>query len=224
MPTIWSDSYLQRLANDAELDIVLKRIINVWARKSYATVAETATITLASDVLDITAVTWKGKPLSPLSTIELEAMDQNYRASIHSEPQFYTRQMDGGYVLRLYPCPNESLSIDDTDLYTGAGIRRRLIVSYWRRPDNASNYFELPDYIARRLIKVGVLQEAFAAEGKGQNLQAAEYYKNKKDVMYSLVQKIAQKRQRAKKRQIGPSGRFGRPKRVGLHPDFTING
>lgn len=224
MSTIWSDSYLQRLANDAELDIVLKRVVNVWARKSYATVANTATITLASDVLDITAVTWKGKPLSPVSSIELEAMDQNYRGSISSEPQFYTRQMDGGYVLRLYPRPNENLSVDDADLYTGAGIRRRFIVSYWCRPNTSSNYFELPDYIVRRLVKVGVLQEAFAAEGKGQNLQASEYYKSKKDIMYGIVQNIDQKRQRAKKRQIGPTSLGGRPRRVGLHPDFTING
>src|SRR3970282_2161489 len=95
--------------------------------------------------------------------------------------------MDGLYILRLYPRPNESLTVDDSDLFTGAGIKRRLIISYWRRPDSSGDYFEISDYIGRRLIKAGVLEEAFRKEGKGQNLQASQYWAGKKEFLYNIV-------------------------------------
>jgi hypothetical protein len=96
------------------------------------------------------------------------------------------------YDIRLYPTPNETFSIIGFNPYAPQVNQSNCIVDFYRVPDytNSNPAISLPPYILRRTQKAYVLWKAFAAEGKGQDLKASQYYGAKYDFLVEQFRKI----------------------------------
>lgn len=187
MATIWSDSYIQQLINDAETDIVNK-LTPIFERVSLAVTSGTATYALPAYIIKTVQVTWKGEVLDNLAQQDLYNLDQKYRTNT-GKPIGYVWNADGYKTIRFFPVVNETIAADDTNIY-GSDIANRVIISYYRTPDTTQSDFQIPTYMGRRAVKPYVLWKAFKAEGIGQNLNASAYYKQKYKQMIELYKTI----------------------------------
>lgn len=201
MAEIWDDTYLQDLTNDGEEEFA-DRVIRIFERKSLAISKGVATISLPSDFIKLVQLTWKGVKLLPLTREQLSILDHKYLTH-ENTPDYYTISMDGLLKLRFYPVPNENINADDSDLYDGAGIRDRVILSYYRLPDTSKTSFEVPDYLARRTIKYYVLSKAFKIESPGQRVDLADYYEERKRTSYSFAEDIMGTLYYTRRRRLG---------------------
>lgn len=195
MPIIWSESYLSELLEEAERYISVK--VNIyWTREALTIVSGTSTYVLSPYVKQITRVTWKGKMLIPLNfdetnfTIPNSAVVAAGTAEEYdtSEPRFYTLHPNNLSVIRFIPTPNEALTPTGAEDLFGVDIASHCIVSYYRTSDNSN--FTLPAYVSRRFKKAYALYRAFLKEGKGQNITASRYYKQKFELLLSYFDKI----------------------------------
>lgn len=195
MPTIWSESYLSGLLDEAEKFISTK--INVyWTREALTVVADQSTYTLGAYIKNITDVKWKGIKLFPVSFDEANLLAYNSAVVSNSvkneysssEPRFYTIHPTNTSVLRLIPTPNESITPTGSEDLFGVDIGSHCIVSYYRTSDAST--FVLPSYVSRRFKKAYALYRAFLKEGKGQNLVASKYYRAKFQLLLSYFEKI----------------------------------
>ncbi len=185
MSLIWEDAYLARLAADGEQDIV-NRVACLFHRYAINIVADTSLYTLPVKTSRIRRVTWKGVKLDPITFDDLCLLNPNYvwvdvsnKVDIPTgKPQFYVLHPTNINDIRFYPCPNVTITYDNTDVY-GAGIEANVIISCFRNIDDSAEPSRLPDYIYRRAVKAYVLWKAFLQEGKGQNIVASNYYKSK---------------------------------------------
>jgi hypothetical protein len=96
--------------------------------------------------------------------------------TVTGRPLFYLRQGYGLNSIKFFPSPNANITYDDSNLNTQDGIRANVVVSAWRIADPTGSTHRIPDYIRETLVRYYVLSKAFAKEGKGQNLAAANYY------------------------------------------------
>lgn len=215
---IWPDSYLSQLISDAEEDVVNQGVINIFNRFSISVTNGLATYTLPSNVKRILFVTWKGKPLTPITQKEAVALDTTYRTN-KSEPQFYLRESDNFYIMRFYPVPNETIASDDTNIY-GSDIKNRVIVSAYIAPDTTSSVFIIPSYIGRRLIKEYVCHMAFKSEGDGQNLRASDYFLKKYQRGLSLTKDVIKSLNRSEENVPSYNVYTGKPARPVLGVNF----
>lgn len=173
---IWTQTYLDQLASDAEEDIA-KKIDCLFARTALSIVNGTALYDLPAKYKNIYQVSWKGKRLEPLTRHILSLVDHDYLNN-KSTPEFYSAEADGTGKIRFYPIPNVTIASVTTNLY-GSAIPDRVIVSYFYVPDTANTVLSIPRWISRRLIKSYVLHKAFKIEGKGQNIEMSDYWHNK---------------------------------------------
>ena len=185
---IWSDTYLNSLLDEAELAI-LDAVDCIYTRYSIATTAGISVYNLPSDFRSLIRITWKGIPLDSMSFRELMISFPNSAFVAESTkneysqgtPAFYCIHPSFSKVIKLIPTPNEALS-GSGDIY-GSGISDRCIISFWGTGD-------LPEYIARRTKKAYAMWRAFSKEGKGQNKEAAKYFKKKYDFLLEMFKKI----------------------------------
>lgn len=193
---IWEDSYLNTLLEEAETYIV-STLGCIFDRFSFEVVADQAVYTLPSYVNRIVRVTWKGKKLYPLTFQEFCLLNPASAivdgstgvTSPSSIPLYYVKHPTNYYDIRLYPTPGESLAAITSDLF-GANIATGVIVSCYRDQDTSVDYLKLPRFIIRRVKKAYVLSRAFAKEGKGQNIQAAQYYSRKLELLMEALKVI----------------------------------
>lgn len=191
--TIWTDQQLTQWEQDAYGQIAID-VNCIWQRECLATVAGVSVITLPSYVRTVRRVTWRGRSLEPQSWEEMTLLTPatvflhyppNTAANVESSrsrPLFYSQHPTNIYDMRLYPCPDESFTTTGlADPYAPTPYAPACVIEFWREPDptNSNPIISLPPYIARRTMKAYVLSKAFAAEGKGQDLQAAQFYKMK---------------------------------------------
>lgn len=187
---IWSDLFLAKLAVDAEQQI--NQDLQALYFKFYlATVTGTMVYTLPSYVRGVLRVTWRGRKLDPVSWEEMTLLtpatvfvgpgDPGNVNSVVSRPLYYGMHPTNPYDIRLFPTPDETFSASGGDPFGPVVNEPRCAVSCWRTAD--TSYVDptlvLPEYIDRRTRKSWILWKAFSAEGKGQNLTAATYYKAK---------------------------------------------
>lgn len=195
MPTIWSESYLNDLLNEAEKYISTKVDIH-WTREALTVVADKSTYSLPVYIKKITRVTWKGIKLHPVnfddtnilaynSAVVSEVTKNEYSSSI---PRFYTLHPTNITVIRLIPTPNESITPTGLEDLFGVDIGSHAIISFYRSSDAST--FVLPTYVSRRFKKAYALYRAFLKEGKGQNLIASQYHKQKFELLLSYFDKI----------------------------------
>ena len=219
MPIIWSDSYLNDLLNEAEKYVSTKENI-YWTREALSIIANKSTYSLPVYIRKITKVMWKGERLDPLNFDEANAVAWNSSVisdSIRNEysssvPRFYTLHPTNITVIRLIPTPNETITPTGSEDLYGADIADHCIVSFYRTSDLSE--FVLPSYLSRRFKKAYALYRAFLKEGKGQNLVASKYYKQKYQLLFSYFSKINSGAYVSQRPALQPSGMkqmFGYP-------------
>lgn len=193
---IWSDSFLSRKAREAEEEIA-QTIGCVIDRYCLEGNLGQELYELPTYIHTIRQITWKGKRLDPITYEELRGIidpkpalgaafedtaynDLAFAAGATQltigEPRYYIYDTNGFNKILLYPVPNETLGTTAADLWAPAQIGSYCIAEITRNVDLTGNTYRVPTYLRRRLVKNYVLSKAFAMEGKGQDLEASEYY------------------------------------------------
>lgn len=215
---IWTDTFLDQLSTDAEQEIC-KRIDCLYERECLQTTAGVSVYVLDKHIRSILSVAWLGRRLDAVSWEELqyltpataivdEGTTPPYPAVgvevSQSKPLYYALHPTnllsdipstslGAIAIRLYPCPNLSLSSSAENPYAGVYNGQSCVIGYWRNVDTSGGSIPvsphppssslslglLPSYVARRTQKAYVCWKAFEAEGPGQNATAAKYYQAK---------------------------------------------
>lgn len=180
---IWTDEYINQLAVDAEQQLNID--LPVIFQKAYIPIfAGVSVVTLPSYVRSLMRVTWRGKKLEPVSWEELIILSPatvgGYVETSEGRPWWYAMHPSNPYDIRLYPTPNETFT-PVGDPYSPVINEPQCNISFLRNIDSTFTDLTaiLPTYIDRRSRKAYILWKAFEAEGKGQNLNAAAYYKAK---------------------------------------------
>ena len=194
---IWSDSYLNQLAVDAEQQIN-KDLPVLFKRFNLAINKDQSVYTLPDYVRGIRKITYRGRELDAASWEELTLLTPATAVQSQSGvgwpvPAGSTVSIEAGdgrcfwyalhptsiFDIRLYPPPSETFDSTGDPYSPDSGPH--LTVSCWRAIDStfSDNTALLPNYIDRRTRKAYVLWKAFETEGIGQNLTAAAYYKSK---------------------------------------------
>lgn len=189
----WTPKYLKQLSNDGEADIA-RRIAPIYARYSLSVTSGTAEYDLEDQTREIQSITWKGFKVYPLiGQEEAIRIHAQYRTITRTRPDWYMIGSGGMKKILFVPVPQETIAKDDSVLFSRAGISARVIISYRRLPERDTDVYSIPDYMARRTIKSYVLARAYAREGKGQNLKAAQYYDQKYEQAIALHKKVISK-------------------------------
>ncbi len=213
MPTIWSESYLSTLLEEAEKRISSEKDI-YWTREALSIVSGQSTYSLSPYYKKITKITWKGKKLEALNYDDAQSITYNSAVVssgtrneyTQSEPRFYTFHPNSLAVIRFIPTPNETITPTGAEDLFGTNIATQCIISFYRTTDNSS--FVLPNYVSRRFKKAYALYRAFLKEGKGQNLVASKYHKQKFDLLLSYFEKINSGAYVSKRPALTESQRF----------------
>jgi hypothetical protein len=224
MPTIFQDSYLDRLLQDAERDAVNK-VDYLFYRESMSVEQGISTYRIPFYIRKIMRVSWKGAKVHPITWQEMAELapssfigqgpgdDTLYEYS-QGVPKYYCLHPNNINDIRFFPTPNETIGVDDSGVM-GSTIGTTVILTYFRAPDVDDTFFQMPPYIQRRTAKAYAACKAFSREGKGQNLVAAKYYADKLTFLYDYFAKInsgayCSKRPRLNS-NLGNGGRIARP-------------
>jgi len=228
---IWESAYLNQLLEDAE-DYITASIDCIFDRFSFPVISGQSVYTLPSYVTRLVRITWKGKKLYPLNFQEFCILNPASAVvsagtkieSPNSIPLYYVKHPTNYYDIRLYPTPGEDLAQVTTDLW-GANINTGLIVSCYRTQSRSADYLHLSNILIRRIKKAYLLVKAFAKEGKGQNIQASQYYQKKLDLLLGALKEINSNVFLGKIRILNDTfnaSRFGTPGRPVLPSDYEI--
>ena len=189
---IWTDAQLQQWSTDAEQDINKRIPSLIYFRFCLATTQGISVYTLPSYVRTVSRVSWLGRKLDPVNwdeltyltpaTAELQANAPDTIPSVIGRPLYYAKHPTNPYDIRIFPTPNLTLPTNAQDPYSPlpeTASPQACIIACWRSIDYTFSDLTalLPNYIDRRTRKAYVLWKAFAAEGKGQNIKASDYYK-----------------------------------------------
>lgn len=183
---IWTDTLLDELAEDAAKRINAD-VLCLYHKFYLATTTGLSVYTLPTKVKSISRITWLGKKIDPLSWEEMQIMNPmtafvsgaiNIETSV-SRPQWYALHPTNYRDIRFYPTPDLTLSATGGDPYSPTVNEQRCNITCWRNIDLTDSLASLPSYIDRRTRKAYILWKAFEKESKGQDAQAANYYKKK---------------------------------------------
>jgi hypothetical protein len=204
MVSIWTDDQIRQWSINALGHITID-LNCIWAREAIDVQRGNSLIHLPNYVRSLSRITWRGRSLEPQSFYEFQLLTPstmvvgdgntaNRDVSI-GKPMFYALHPTNPYDVRLYPAPNETLlAAGEPDPYAPTPNPPSCVLSYWRccdlNLDNPNPVISLPPYILRRLQKAYVLWQAFQSEGKGQDLQAAQYYQDKYEFIINQFRSI----------------------------------
>jgi len=178
---VWTDSYLNQLLIEGEEEIV-NRVDCIFHRFTLDITQGDSTYVLPSFVRRITRITWKGVKVEPISFSELRELSPTTLVpgfeATEGTPKYYSPHGGSYNEIRFYPTPGESIAADDEDI-DGEEIPNQVIVSCYRTPDITDSLLRVPTYIGRRTTKAYALMKAFLKEGKGQDIEASNYYRAK---------------------------------------------
>lgn len=198
---IWSNTFLSKLAEDAEQAINID-LQAIYFKFCMATVSGQMVYTLPEYVRSVIRVTWRGKKLDPLSweemtlitpaTVFVGAGDPGNINSVVGRPLYYGMHPTNPYDIRLYPTSDETFTTSGDDPWGPTVNGPACIVSCWRTTDTTFTdpTLLLPSYIDRRTRKSWILWKAYGAEGKGQSLIASAYYKAKYNFLINQFRAI----------------------------------
>jgi hypothetical protein len=229
---IWSDQQLEQWKQDAIGQIAID-VRCIWQRECLATTRGVSVIRLPNYVRSLARATWRGVSLIPQNWEELTVLtpatvflhhppDSAGNIESIGRPQFYAQHPTDPYDIRLFPCPDESFAIiGEPNPYAPQANSPSFIIDYWREPSLTSSdpIISLPPYIERRIQKAYVLWKAFAAEGKGQDMQASGYYQSRYQFLINNFRSINEGTFVAKKYMLGDpllDPEWGRPPRPSL--------
>lgn len=176
---IWSDTYLLQLINQCEVWI-FDAINTFWTRFALPISTGVGIYQMPGNIKTITRITYRGFKVDILTQKELSLLSPVYRTQ-QTRPRWASRQMDGTFALRLYPVPAEDLPILDagTDVFTDKNLLNECIVSAYMYAQESDATFSLPDYFVFRAVKHYVRWKAYAQEGVAQDIDVAQYHKQK---------------------------------------------
>lgn len=205
---IWTDAFINQLALQAEDDISteVKCIVD---RASFTVAVGDPFIYLPEYIKGVRRVLWKGLKVWPLDRNEYReykpllgtassgAFSSAYSSAFYhsstsytpqSRPKFYITGLDERQCITLYPAPNESIAASAGNLWDSSVIATCVLIEYYRTADGST--YTIPNWIRRVLIRDYVLSHAFAEEGNGQNLAAAQRYENHFKLMMEVLKQI----------------------------------
>jgi len=212
---LWTNEYLARISLDAEIEIA-RETESIIDRLSLSTISGTSQYQLPEYVQNIRKILWKGFRLDPAAQIDYEnwiwnlggssiiggafepsafssgfeigsSSDSNSNSRPVGRPFQYFYSTFGENVVIFNPGINETIASVPDNLW-GSEIGNSVIIEFYRVPDGTS--FKIPHYIRRRTIKSYVMWKSFEKEGPGQNLQAAEYYRNRYQIQLLKAKRI----------------------------------
>lgn len=190
---IWSDEQLSQWATDAIGQIAIE-INCIFVRECIPTEEGVSVYTLPSYVRTVRRVTWRGKSVTPVNWDEFTLITPataflapGSSANLETSrglPLYYAMHPTNPWDIRFYPTPNESFTVaGEPNPYAPQVNSPSCIIDFYREPDTSDSgsdsVISIPAYVLRRIQKAYVGWKAFAAEGKGQDLKASEYYKNR---------------------------------------------
>lgn len=225
---IWSNSYLEQLNNDAGNQITTD-LNCIYNRVCFTITSGTSVYTLPSNLRSLLRITWRGYKLEPVNWEQFVALTPgtvfldgtNKLETTISRPFWYTIHPTNLFDIRFFPTPNESFTNSGDPFSPDNGPK--CILSFYQKIDTSILRLTLPNYIDRRTRKAYVLWQAFASEGKGQDLRAAEYYRSKYFFLIERFRMINQGCYVSKRYSLGQSGLThgsGRWPRPILPPNF----
>lgn len=184
---IWTDTYLQQLINQFEVDID-ERVNTTWIRFAIPIQTGVGIYQMPGNIKGITRITYRGFKVDILTQKELSLLSPVYRTQ-QTRPRWASRQMDGTFALRLYPVPAENLPVLDSglDVYTDKNLLSECIISAYIYSQETDGVFDLPDYFVFRALKHFVRWKAYAQEGNAQDLDVARYHKGKYDAQVTQI-------------------------------------
>lgn len=217
---IWADQQIEAWETDA-IGQIATDVQCIYARECVPTTAGVSVITLPSYVREVRRVTWRGYTLECVNWEEMQLLNPatcfaspNNPANVESSrsrPWWYAMHPTNPWDIRLYPTPSESFTnLGEPNPYAPQPNTPSCIVDYFREPDvtGTNPVISLPPYIFRRTQKAYVLFKAFGAEGKGQDLRAASYYRKKYLMLIDKFRLINSGAFVGKKYQLGEEGVF----------------
>lgn len=228
MPQIWSEEYLDRLLSDAENRLASDFDLH-FTKHALTIESGRSTYSLDVNIKKVLFITWRGRKVDPMQFTEINSLGFNTAVVNETdkieystgEPRFYAVHPTNSGVIRFIPTPNEDFTPDGTeDLYDSTVISEQCIVTCYRFGDSTSEEFALPAYLGRRYTRYYALFKAFSKEGKGQNLVAAKYYKEKMAAQYEILRAINANTYVSRRFQL--SGASDYPKIIG-RPQLPSN-
>lgn len=207
---IWTTDYLASLNVEAG-DQISTDINCIYNRSMLATTQGLSTYTLPAMLRSLLKVTWRGLKVDPVNWEQFTSLTPNAVfldlinriEAPEGRPYWYTINPTNLFDIRFYPTPNESFT--DTGDPFSPDNGPKCIVSYYQKIDTLYPTTVLPFYVDRRLRKVYVLWQAFLAEGKGQDLKAAEYYRNRYNFLIERFRAINEGCYISKRYSLGES-------------------
>lgn len=180
--SVWTDEQLSRWALKTEekfcqaYDFIIDRLpLKIQEGNSL--------YTLPDFVINIRRISYRGKKLYPISHRD----QRDYLDGLfpNGTPTNYIYDNQGLNTLRLFPAPIEHLTPElYIDLFNPDVIREQCIIEFYAAANGLE--YKMPDYIRRKFLRAGISRLAYLAEGKGQNLKAYKYYKQKEQVLAEL--------------------------------------
>lgn len=189
---LWTDDFLTRVENEGEVEIS-HRVKCIFFRYSFTIVADTSIYTLPTGITDILSITWLGIKLDQFNP-NIHSFDvRPHSVATSSKPSFYLVNPYDTDKIRFYPTPDTSYSaVSDAGLITGAGIESGVCLSGFKVADNST--YRVPSWLRTQLTGYYRDYRKYLLEGKGQSLQAAQYYKrlfnSSVEAFNSIVQKV----------------------------------
>lgn len=190
MAQIWTDDQLNQWSDDA-LGQIASDVHCIYVREPIEIQKGNSFYELPPYVRTLRRVAWRGRSLFALSWIEMDLLaptTSGFDTPI-GVPKFYAMAPEAPYAIRLFPIPNESFSATGFDPYAPQPNQSNCIIDFYRVPE-ATGASALPHYIQRRTLKAYVLWKAFAAEGKGQDLKASQFYLSKYQLLIEYFRHI----------------------------------
>ncbi len=206
---IFTDTYLQRVIDEAEL-IISTEVPCIFKRFSMAVTAGTATYSLSKKILKIHQIMWKGIQMDnyELPDYQGDSWFKPVNTGVQGLPSRYSRMGSGFDKIMFYPIPNESITANDAIIDTDVGILSKVILCVDMSADTTSTTASdrLPTYLFRNIMKFYAMEQAYAKDGSQQNLQAAKYFGDKYLMFLAAYKKIINKIPQAVTVQFGEPG------------------
>jgi len=198
MPTIWQSSYLQNLLEEAEREF--SQLIHcIFFRFTLDITAGTSQYTLPEGLISIIRVTWLGDKVESTEHIDdLNNWIKPQNLANQGKPKFYLSHVYGYQQIKFHPVPNQTIGaltpIDHDDINLTTAIQNRVIVTGYRISQATQGaQYRIPDYWRRRYTKYRAMQRAYMQEGPGQNINAADFFGKKANLVLEKAQEINNK-------------------------------
>ena len=219
---LWTDEYLLQLREEGEVELSVDVPLLFYRYPLSITLGQSE-YTLPTGIVNILRVSYKGFKVYPYSSRlgRNEGVEIRPDSTVSGRPEYYITRDNNWDTIKFFPTPNETLTTDDTTKDTKTGILAQCIITCYMRADVSGDSLRIPEYIRRQFTKYYVMYRAYAKEGKSQNIQASNYFKQKYLFAKEEFRQIVHKMPRAINSGVEPMNiRMARNARPSLPSNF----